>query len=279
MTFPMGIDLLKKTMSVQDTLYLARQAGVPYVDVMNVEEEQVQQYIDAIKQTGVSVCTYIIQTSFLGSRRRYQRAIVRGLKTAHALQAEFLMIVPYGPKDGYRAEAIGRENVKQRMIQGFRKAVSLAKSYNIQVCFETTPHALSCLSGAQDCLDVLHSVDGLGFVFDTANMLPDGEDPLEAYEMLKGQISHVHLKDVALLPMERTIKRSEHTPTGELMWCVIWGEGVVPVQAIYEKMLSDGYEGKFSIEYVHPEDGSDLTAHIPQLNRFLQAAEHWANPQ
>lgn len=279
MTFPMGIDLLTKTMSVQDTLYLAQQAGVPCVDVMNVEEEQVQQYVDAIKQTGVSVCTYIMQTSFLGSRRRYQRAIVQGLKTAHALQAEFLMIVPYGHKDGYCAEAIGRENVKQRMIQGFRKAVSLAKAYDIRVCFETTPHVLSCLSGARDCLDVLRSVDGLGFVFDTANMLPDGENPLEAYEMLKGQISHVHLKDVALLPMERTMKRSEHTPAGELMWCVVWGEGVVPVQTIYQKMLADGYKGKFSIEYAHPEGGSDLTAHIPQLNRFLHATQHWASPQ
>lgn len=278
MTFPMGIDLLKSAMTVQDTLYLAQQAGVPYVDVMNVEEEQLPQYVDAIKQTGVSVCTYIIQTSFLGSRRRYYRAITQGLKTARSLQAEFLMIVPYGIKDGYRAEAIGRENVKRRMIQGFRKTVSLAKSYGIRVCFETTPHALSCLSGARDCLDVLHSVDGLEFVFDTANMLPDGEDPIEAYEMLKGRIAHVHLKDVALLPMERMIKRSEHTPAGELMWCVVWGEGVVPVQAIYQKMLADGYNGKFAIEYVHPEDGSDLTAHISQLNRFLQAAEHWANP-
>ena len=273
MTFPMDVDILNQTMSIRDVLQLARQAGIPTVDVMNVQEEQLEEYGDAIRQTGVRVYTYIMQTSFLGSRRRYRRAVARQLKIAEALGAKYLMIVPYGSPDGYRAEALGREKVKQRMIEGFRHTVASAKKYGIRVCFETTPHALSYLSDAQDCLDVLQSVKGLEFVFDTANMLPSGGDPQDAYEKLKGRISHVHLKDVVLLPWERLPKHAEYTPDGKLMAAVVWGEGLIPIQSIYQKMLADGYKGRFAIEYVHPEYGSDLTAHISQLNRFLQSAQ------
>lgn len=271
MTFPMDVDIQKNTMSIEDILRLAQQAEIPTVDVMSVPVEQIGQYQDAIRQTGVSVYTYIMWTSFLGSRRRYRKDIAQQLKIAEALGAKYLMIVPYGSPDGYRSEALGREKVKQRMTEGFRSAVASAKKYGMRVCFETTPHALSCLSGAQDCLDVLQSVEGLEFVFDTANMLPTGENPQEAYEKLKGRISHVHLKDVVLMPWEHLPKHAEYTPDGKLMSAVVWGEGIIPVQSIYQKMLEDGYKGQFAIEYVHPQSGSDPAAHAAQLDRFLQA--------
>ena len=82
---------------------------------------------------------------------------------------------------------------------------------------------------------MLQSVEGLEFVFDTANMLPNGEDPQESYEKLKGRISHVHLKDVVLLPWEHLPKHAEYTPDGKLMVVVVWGEGLIPVQSIYQK--------------------------------------------
>ena len=226
MTFPMDIDLFKKTMSIRDIFTLAQQAGIPNVDVMNIRKKQHQQYLDAIKETGVQVYTYITQISFLGSHRRRDKAILANLETAKMLGAKYLMIVPYGFLDTYRAKRIGRCGVKIRMIEGFREAVAMGKQFGIRVCFETTPHDASCLSGTQDCLDVLNGVDGLDFVFDTANMLPHGDDLLEAYAALKGRISHVHLKDVVLERRDKIPQYSEHTPDGELLRCVVWGKGL-----------------------------------------------------
>ena len=269
MTFPMDIDLLKRTMSIRDIFELAKQAGISNVDVMNIREKQLPQYLEAMKKTDVQVYTYITQIRFLDNDRRRDKAIMDALKIARLLNASFLMIVPYGFLDGCRAEKLGRERIKRRMIEGFRKAVELGKLFGIRVCFETTPHDASCLSGTQDCLDVLNAVDGLAFVFDTANMLPHGDDPMEAYEALKARISHVHLKDVVLEQQPKVSKHSEHTPDGKLMRCVIWGEGVIPVQEIYQRIIADGYAGQFAIEYVHPDGKHGLEGHMVQLNRFL----------
>lgn len=270
MTFPMDIDLLKRTMSVRDIIELAKQAGISNVDVMNVREKQLPQYLEAMKKTDVQVYTYITQIRFLGNDRRRDKAIMDALKIARLLNASFLMIVPYGFPDGYLTEKMGREQVKRRMIEGFRKAVELGKLFGIRICFETTPHDASCLSGTQDCIDLLNAVEDLEFVFDTANMLPHGDDPMEAYAALKGRISHVHLKDVVLEPQARILKHSEHAPDGRLMRCVTWGNGIIPVCQLYRQMLKDGYTGQFAIEYVHPEGKYDLEGHILQLNQFLE---------
>lgn len=270
LTFPMEIDLFKKAMSIRDVLALAQQAGIPYVDVMNIQKKQHQQYRDAMTETGVQIYTYIKQISFLRSDARRDKAIKAALETAKLLHAKYLMIVPYGFPDAYRAKKLGRDQVKTRMIAGFRKAVEMGRLCGIRVCFETTPHDASCLSGTQDCLDVLNAVDDLAFVFDTANMLPHGDDPMEAYEALKGRISHVHLKDVVLEQQPKVSKHSEHTPDGKLMRCVIWGEGIIPVREIYRRMIADGYTGQFAIEYVHPDGKHGLEGHTVQLNRFLE---------
>jgi len=270
MTFPLYIDLLKRKMSIQDVFDLAKQAGIPNLDVMDISEKQLPQYLEAMKKTGVQVYTYITQIRFLGRDQRRDKAILDALKIAKLLNASYLMIVPYGFPDGYRAKKLGREQIKRRMIEGFRKAVEMGALFGIRVCFETTPHDASCLSGTQDCLDLLNAVNGLKFVFDTANMLPHGDDPMEAYAALKGRISHVHLKDVVLAPQGKIPKHSEHTPDGKLMRCVIWGDGIIPVCQLYRQMLEDGYTGQFAIEYVHPEGRYDLNGHIIQLNRFLE---------
>lgn len=269
MTFPINVDVFRKTMSIKDVFMLAKQAEVPCIDVMNVRKKQYQQYLCAMKETGVRVYTYIAYVSFLGSQWRRERAIITGIKTAKQLGAELLMIVPYGVLDVHRAKRLGEKLVKRRMIEGFRIAVELGRRYGIRVCFETTPHDASCLSGTQDCIDVLNAVDGLEFVFDTANMLPHGDEPLKAYEALRDRISHVHLKDVALEQVAKVSKYSEHTRNGKLMRSVVWGEGIIPVHELYRRMISDGYTGQFAIEYVHPKGCGDPIAHSAQIEKFL----------
>lgn len=273
MTHPTLQDVFSRVMSIKDTLELAKANGIPYVDVMLVRtEKDIRKYQAAIAETGVKVYTYIGNVSFISSLGSRREKIIKNLNIAKALGAKYLMIVPYSGITYNRAVRLGRDKVKQLMIEGFTEAVELGKEYGIGICVETTPHVVSCVCGTQDCLDVLNAVPGLDFVFDTGNMLPNGDDPLEAYEALKGRISHVHLKDVVLIEKSKTSSFDERTPDGKVMKCVTWGQGIIPVQEIYERMIADGYEGCFAIEYARPEGKASckLEDHIPQLGKFFE---------
>lgn len=273
MTFQMGLEVFLRKMTITDTLKLAKDAGVPCVDLMGVGGKNLPLYQQAMVQTNVRVCCYITSISFFGEKDAMKAQIERDLETAAALQAKMLMIVPYaGGKDLTLAETMAEQDVRQKMIEGFRLAVALGEKRSIPVCFETTPHHELRLSGTADCKAVLDAVPGLGFVFDTANMLPAGDDPLEAYETLKSYIVHVHLKDVALQPCKRPSKYAESSHDGKIMKCVVWGEGVIPVGEIYRRLQRDGYQGFYAIEYARPKGIlSGFEKHKAQLDRFLHS--------
>ncbi len=273
MTFPMALDILLGRMRVADTLRLAKNAGIPYVDLMGVDQKKLPLYQQAIAQTDVQVCCYITSISFFKETDVLKTLIERELETAAALQANMMMIVPYmGGKDLKLAGAMAEQDVRQKMIDGFRLAVQMGRQKAIPICFETTPRPELRLSATSDCKAVLDAVPGLGLVFDTVNMLPAGDDPLEAYEKLKSYIVHVHLKDVALKPSSRPPKFAECTRDGKIMQCVVWGAGVIPVGDIYRRLLKDGYQGNFAIEYARPQGfACGIEKHQEQLRHFLSS--------
>ena len=50
----------------------------------------------------------------------------------------------------------------------------------------------------------------------------------------------------------------------------VWGQGIIPVREVYERMIGDGYQGVFAIEYVHPEKSPcGMAEHKAQLQKFL----------
>ena len=269
MTFSLAKDRFARKLTIRDTLQLAADAGVPCVDLLTVSEKEIPDYRTAMAQTGVKVLCKIANISFLAGERNCLEAIRKEMGIAQALDAEMLMIVPYLlPTELKRAERMGKEQLRKILVERFSLAVPEGKQRGLTVCFETTPHDEFALSSAEDCRAVLEQVPGLGLVFDTANMLPAGEDPLSYYELLKDQIVHVHLKDVALTKSSRTMW-GEFTADGEKMNCCLWGEGVVPIDEIVERMIRDGYRGRFAIEYAHPGGVQSLPTHRAQLEAQL----------
>ena len=269
MIFPFGYDMMKGTMSVQDVFELTARKGFSRVDVLGIDESLQDLCRAAIDSTGVSVYCFIANLNFFQSQEEIQKDLRSRLGVAKALDAKLFMVVPYND-DSQLAEALarGKSDVQQCMVDGFRLAVEMAKEYGLTVCFETTPHDSFALSGTEDCKYVLDQVPGLGLVFDTANMLPHGEETLESYEALKDRIIYVHLKDVALEPMDPVKPLVEHTKDGQLMRGVVWGEGVIPVKKVASRLLQDGFTGPFALEYAHP--GIFTTeAHEAQLDKFM----------
>lgn len=273
MTFNIAPDLKSGSMQIEDVFKLASLEGVPFVDLMNIAQEELPAYCAALRKTGVGLGCYIASVQLLQPEAVFLPQLRVALQTASRLKAPRLMIVPFAAGEDFRlAEKAGREAVLQGMIQGFQAAVAQGKAYSMPVCFETTPHDVMCLSGTEDCRRVLEAVPGLGLVFDTANMLPHGDEPVSAYQALKAHIVHVHLKDVALIGGKEGETYWEKAQDGRGMRCVAWGQGVIPVKALYRQMLEDGYSGLFAIEYTHPDrPDSGLEEHRRHLQQFWRA--------
>ena len=270
MTFMMDSDIVRKKISVEESLQLAQCEGIPYVDVRVLSKNDIEQYVDAMEATGVKTLCYIATVSFFSNEEEaIKEKLLDHLDTAAKLQAKFFMIVPVEAQtDGTICAEMGRASVQETLKKYYSMAVSLAEDSGIQICFETTPHDFSCLSGTEDCRWLLEQVPDLGLVYDTANMLPHGDDPLEYYEALKQYIVHTHLKDVTLNePTEMgTQLGAEITADGQIMKCCVSGEGVIPLGEIVKRMNEDGYQGYFALEYCHPKSyPADYAQHTEHL--------------
>ena len=275
MTMNLAKELIRGSMTVEDALRLVAEEGIPYVDVMRVSPKELGTYQKAITATGVKVCCYICYVSLFSGEKAIRSALEKDLCTAKSLGAQRVMIVPYYPViDHRKAKKLGREQTLEALVRGFQIAVAMGREFGLDVCFETTPQEDIRLSGTDDCLYVLERVPGLSLVLDTANMLPHGDEPLTAYEALKKYIVHVHLKDVTLHKARPSPFPDERSADGRRMQLVAIGEGVIPVREIYHRMLADGYEGAFAIEYARPRSGMCKKAeHRTQLEKHLAALQ------
>ena len=274
MTFTLDIDVAMKKMTVKDCLTLAKNEGIPYVDVMNPPEARVKEYVVASNETGVKPLCYIGSVSFFsGVEAKIKQTLSKHLQSAAELGAKLYMIVPMNAqRDEKVCAKLGKAEVRNRLKKYFSLAVKLAEGTGIKVCFETTPQDYTCLSGTEDCRWILEQVPGLGLVYDTANMLPHGDDPLEYYEALKGYMIHTHVKDVALTKATWKDKlfRAERAKSGEVMKCCVFGDGVIPLKEILRRMEHDGYQGTFALEYSHPEKyPADFTVNTQQMKKHM----------
>lgn len=275
MTFTLDIDVAMKKMTVKNCLTLAKNERIPYVDVMNnPPEARVKEYVAASRETGVKPLCFIGSVSFFSNdEAKIKQTLSRHLQSAAELGAKLYMIVPMNAqKDEKVCAKLGKTEVRNRLKKYFSLAVKLAEGSGIKVCFETTPQDYTCLSGTADCRWILEQVPGLGLVYDTANMLPHGDDPLEYYEALKGYMIHTHVKDVALTKATWKDKlfRAERAKGGEVMKCCIFGEGVIPLKEILTRMERDGYQGTFALEYSHPEKyPADFAVNTQRLKKHM----------
>lgn len=276
MTFPFDLEIYKKKMTYTDVLHVANNAGLSFVDIQSISSKKIPEYKAAMADTGVHIYCYIATISFFEDKDKIIQNLEQEMQSAVSLGASLFMIVPYKAViDTRKAKRMGRTETLNTMVKGFALAVEHGKKHALKVCVETTPQDCICLSGTEDCKYVLEQVPGLGLVFDTANMLPHGDNPLEAYEQLKQYIVHVHLKDVSLKKPGFALWELELDSHGNQMDCVVYGDGVIPVRELYERMLKDGYNGKFTLEYARPSNKiCDIETHTKQVLKFMDYLEN-----
>lgn len=116
-----------------------------------------------------------------------QERFLHTLEIAKILGAENIrMFSFYGcdeKPDEYRDEVMNR----------LKWYVEAAKPYGVCLCHENEKGIYGDI--ASRCLDIFKTVPELKCVFDPANFVQCGQDTLEAWEMLKGYVKYLHIKD------------------------------------------------------------------------------------
>ncbi len=132
-----------------------------------------------------------------------------------------------------------REDCIRRVTEGIAALCDMAKGTDVSVLLEVHGD-FNTVQTLSPVLDALKMRNEFGLIWDVAHShTAYGEKWETFYECIRPYIRHVHIKD----------KRTEGGLT-------MIGEGDVPVAAIVRRMLKDGYDGCFSLEWErlwHPE--------------------------
>lgn len=138
-----------------------------------------------------------------------------------------LMLVPNVlPNDATPEDA---EKVRQHVAAFADRCVS----EGVDLVVESFDNEGSLCYGTKRLKDLLSRSESLGVAFDIGNFTFAKEDPVEAYETLKGKVRHVHVKDRASL--------EDMTP-------VPAGTGCSKISTVLQKMKDSGYDGWYTIE-------------------------------
>ena len=110
------------------------------------------------------------------------------LEVAYVLGAQRLRLFSfYMPKGEDPAQY--RNAVLDRMAS----FVEVAKGSGVLLCHENEKGIYGDI--ATRCLEIHQALPELGGIFDPANYVQCGEDTLKAWEMLKGYVNYLHIKD------------------------------------------------------------------------------------
>lgn len=162
-------------------------------------------------------------------RRRRVEYTLAALDLAATLGAPHVSIEPGGPVPEGRDRAWALDVFEA----GLREVLDRADAAGVDVLVEPEPGLL--VESSADFLELRRRVDAdrLGCNFDAGHLFCVGEDPVEAFDRLAGDVAHVHLEDI---PADRT---HEHTQLGE---------GAMDIDGFLGALEDRGYDGFVTVE-------------------------------
>lgn len=234
--------------SLEELLEGVRKSGIEAVEInLNYLEThpETMQLLEA-KELKVS-CIYEFYEMELGAEAEKNR---RHIELAADVGADRILVVP-GFLHGFEACRM-QSNMKSpqtvakwfsgnkkiaNMKQGLRDIVTLGREKGVVVTVEDFDDVHSPLSGMYGIHWFLEEVPGLRYTLDTGNFLFYEENVLDAWELLKGKVAHVHCKDRAL----------------ESNASVQTGSGRMPIKELVEALKLQEYDGYLAVEHFDVE--------------------------
>lgn len=160
--------------------------------------------------------------------------------------------------DSYMSENASIQN----MVQALKELVAYGKEKNILVTLEDFDGPVQPFARMYQLLWFMENVPGLKFTLDTGNFAYSDEGAVQAYEVLKDYIVHVHCKDRNVDPA----LTGEHRYNRGLLAAAV-GSGYLPMKEILDRLKESGYEDYLAIEHFN---AADQVAFMEQSAAFLQ---------
>ena len=238
------------------------------------EEEkakEIESFIELTAETGYKKIDLIWQTIKLVGREEIKRMLeenglelscvicmdvagdiegTKGLVEAcEFLGCKKIMLVPGSPTED-------RKELFDLMVRNYTKIVDLAAEKGIICVCEDDPNIKVPCGSREEVEAVLNAVPGLCLVYDSANMLPSGDEVIPYYEYFADRTAHVHIKDMAVAETEPG-QYANPGVDGRFYLNAPHGTGVVDFDAVFEALRRHGYNDTLAIEFV-PMPGMDL---------------------
>ncbi len=166
--------------------------GVDGANISELTAEQVKEVKHKLDAACISVSAIgspIGKIQITDPMEPHLDLLKRVCETASTLETDKIrMFSFYLPKNCNPADY--RDEVMERM----GRMLDIADEYNLLLCHENEKDIYGDTPAR--CLELLKATDGrLGCVFDPANFVQCGCDPLSAYFALAPQITYMHIKD------------------------------------------------------------------------------------
>ncbi|MBO5176296.1 MAG: sugar phosphate isomerase/epimerase [Lachnospiraceae bacterium] len=230
--------------SVEELLAIVRAAGIEAVEINLSYLCEHPEVWDALKEAGLGIsCIYEFYDM---GRCDESEKVRRHVETAVKAGAKRILVVPgfLSGEDSLQMQKVMpvQENIVgffennseiKRMAEGLVFAAKCGAEKDVTVTVEDFDGLDSPLAGMYGIHWFLQQVPELMYTLDTGNFLFYGEKVLDAFELLKERIAHVHCKD-----------RQPETNAS-----VQTGTGYIPFEEIINKLKAQQYDGFFAIEH------------------------------
>ncbi len=251
------LDAVKQTgKKISDVLIEVKKAGIDYVEIDALRlDTDMKQVLEELREAGIAIsCIY--RTFDFGRKDNYDSGC-RLVDMAVATKAKSILVIP-----GFTAEGDDRQLMMQNMAKAMNIICAYGRERDILVTIEDYDDCIAPFSTIEGLKWFMDNVEGLGCAFDTGNFLYSEENVLDAYDVLKDSIVHVHLKDRSFAQNDGAPK---NTIKNRTMYPVSTGSGCIPMEQIIRQLSKNGYEGIYAIEHFGSKH---------QLDDMIKSAEY-----
>jgi sugar phosphate isomerase/epimerase len=215
------------------------------------------------EEAGVQIAMLVTYADFThpdaAERARQVEEIRAFCEVAAELGASFMRVTA-----GQNHPGVARAEGIEWAVAGLTACLDKAASTGVTLCYEnhTKGYAWTYNDFSQPAdrfLEIVRRTEGTGLrlLYDTANTLGAGDDPLAVLEQVKDRVSVVHVND---------IRRA-----GYFEPCLL-GTGVAPVQEIFTVLVQNGFDGWVSVEEASKTGEDGFRTAIPRAQALWAAA-------
>lgn len=145
-------------------------------------------------------------------------------------------------------DPVRAQTQRENIVEGLNRLCGEAKKRGITVVMEDFDAADSPYRDAAGVRYFLDRVPELRVAFDTGNFAFCDQDELDAFELLKDRIAHVHLKDRALTPGAPE-ERPLVSLGGRKLYAAPFGSGIIRGEEILRRLKEISYDGVLTVEH------------------------------